>query len=57
METTMTGPQNALRLPKASTRAMRISVGEAERQLILSLWLVALLLAAATITASVGFFA
>jgi hypothetical protein len=57
METTMRGTETALRLPKAQTRVMRVSVNEAERQLILSLWLVALLLAATTVTATVGLFA
>jgi len=36
---------------------MRVSVSEAERQLILSVWLVALLLAATAVTATVGLFA
>ena len=31
----MTSTERALRLPKARTRAMRVSVSEAERQLIL----------------------
>jgi hypothetical protein len=53
----MTSNERALRLPKASTRAMRVSVSEAERQLILSVWLVALLLAATAVTATVGLFA
>ena len=56
-EDIMTSTETALRLPKAQTRAMRVSVTEAERQLILSLWLVALLLAATAVTATVGLFA
>jgi hypothetical protein len=54
---TMTGTEKALRLPKAQTRAMRVSVNEAERQLVLSLWLVSLLAAATAVTATVGLFA
>jgi hypothetical protein len=53
----MTSTEQALRLPKGRTRAMRVSVGEAERQLILSLWLVALLVAATAVTATAGLFA
>jgi hypothetical protein len=53
----MTSLENALRLPKAQTRAMRVSVTEAERQLIFSLWLVALLVAATAVTATVGLIA
>ena len=53
----MTSLENALRLPKAQTRAMRVSVTEAERQLIVSLWLVALLIAATAVTATVGLIA
>jgi hypothetical protein len=54
---TMTSTEKALRLPKAQTRAMRVSVDEAQRQLVLSLWLVALLLAATAVTATAGLFA
>ena len=53
----MNSTETALRLPKAQTRAMRVSVNEAERQLIFSLWLVALLTAATAVTATVGLFA
>jgi hypothetical protein len=53
----MTSTERALRMPKARTRAMRVSVNEAERQLILSLWLVALLVAATAVTATAGLFA
>jgi hypothetical protein len=56
-EMTMTSTEKALRLPKAQTRAMRVSVDEAQRQLVLSLWLVALLLAATAVTATAGLFA
>lgn len=57
METKMNSTERALRLPKAQTRAMRVSPSDAERQLILSVWLVALLIAATTVTATVGLFA
>jgi hypothetical protein len=53
----MTSSERALRLPRTQTRAMRVSVSEAERQLVLSAWVVALLLAATTVTATVGLFA
>jgi hypothetical protein len=56
-EMMMTSTENALRLPKAQTRAMRVSVDEAQRQLFLSLWLIALLIAATAVTATVGLFA
>jgi hypothetical protein len=39
------------------TRIMRVSAGEAERQLVLALWLVALLVTATAVTAAVGWFA
>ena len=39
------------------TRVMRVSAGEAERQLVLALWLVALLAIATAVTAAVGWFA
>jgi len=42
---------------EARTRAMRVSAEEAERQLFLAIWLVALLLAATAVTATVGLFA
>ena len=53
----MTSTEKALRLPKARPRATRVSAGDAERQLILSLWLVALLVAATAVTATAGLFA
>jgi len=53
----MNSTERALQLPKAQTRAMRVSAADAERQLVLSVWLVALLIAATTITATVGLFA
>ena len=43
--------------PKVATRAMRVSAAEAERQLTLALWLVAFLVAATFVTATVGLFA
>ncbi|MDQ0391826.1 hypothetical protein [Labrys monachus] len=43
--------------PRATTRAMRVSAAEAERQLTLALWLVAFLVAATFVTATVGLFA
>jgi hypothetical protein len=56
-ETTMNSTERALRLPKAQTRAMRVSAEEAHRQLVLSAWIVSLLLAATAITATAGMFA
>ena len=42
---------------QARTRVMRLSALEAERQLGLAIWLVALLAAATAVTATVGLFA
>lgn len=53
----MTSTETALRLPRTQTRAMRVSVTAAERQLVLSIWLVAVLVAATAVTATVGLFA
>ena len=52
----MNSTERALRLPKAQTRAMRVSAEEAHRQLVLSAWIVSLLLAATAITATAGMF-
>jgi hypothetical protein len=52
----MNSTERALRLPKAQTRAMRVSAEEAQRQLVLSAWIVSLLLAATAITATAGMF-
>ncbi|MDQ0470972.1 hypothetical protein [Labrys wisconsinensis] len=53
----MTSVDRALRLPRPQTRAMRVSADEAARQLMISVWLVALLVAATAVTATAGFFA
>jgi len=56
-ENKMTSADRALRLPQSRTRVMRVSAGEAERQLLISAWLVAFLIAATAVTATAGFFA
>jgi len=53
----MNGSERALRLPKIQTRVMRVSPIDAQRQLSLAVWLVALLMAATAVTATVGLFA
>ena len=50
----MNSTERALRLPKAQTRAMRVSAEEAHRQLVFSAWVVSLLLAATAVTATAG---
>jgi hypothetical protein len=47
----------SLHRPQSQTRVMRVSAEEAERQLVLAIWLVALLVTATAVTATVGFFA
>jgi len=48
---------STLQRPQTRTRVMRVSAEEAERQLVLAIWLVALLLTATAVTATVGLFA
>jgi hypothetical protein len=56
-EITMANGPMTKHFPRATTRAMRVSAAEAERQLTLALWLVAFLVAATFVTATVGLFA